>query len=232
MQFHSTPNTLSAEQIQSAQDKFSQLLLELATRKDNSQIGSGLGGDSLQLITLLGLQHHLTDSSSTIRISSADSMEWGYQFLTQSKMKDLRNQLTDVLTKDIVLSEANSKAASTMQKYLDEPSILTQIANENPNNYPALIRLVETGSYTHDPSLSMYEQLVLASLMAFKLANDLDHNDTKLLDIIGGAFSHFEVEIALLIGRSFLGIERIVKFNLDVHPVWSKVYTRINKAVG
>lgn len=228
MKFNSTPTSLSQEKIKQAQSRFYRLTLELGIRENNEYVGSGLGGNNFQLMVLLGLHHHLINSTKTEMRVQEGRMCWSYQFFMDNGMKTIRKKL-DAIFPAIV--EKNKVMALAMQSISNDPSSLCKTCNTYYHNFPSLVQLIENRTYTHDPLLTHQEAFILATLMTAKLASDLDRGDESLVEIVGKALQNFTWEIVLLTVRRNIQIDRLVRYNLDEHPTWAKLLSDINKGV-
>ena len=91
MRFDYIDSKVSSSDVILCQDKITGLLIDLSLRKNNTYIGSGLGGNSLQLFILLNAKHHL--SSNSVQDISYDSdtkkFTWAVQSLASSTLNTL-----------------------------------------------------------------------------------------------------------------------------------------------
>jgi len=64
------------------------------------------------------------------------------------------------------------------------------------------------------------------------LSAHLDRGDTSLVQPMGAALDSFPMEIILMSVRKYVQIDRLVRFDLDEDPVFSKMLYRINKVAN
>lgn len=228
MKFNSVATSLKPEVARVCAGRFRGLTLELGVRKDNEHVGSGRGGNNYQLMVLMGLKHHLIQSHDTQIRLQADRICWGSEYLLTARRTKLRDDLDSIFP---AIEEKNKVLALAMQSLLDNPTGLVRTANAYSHNYPTVMQLIETKTYTHNPKLSMHEQFILASLITAKIAGDLDRGDESLVDVVGEALGHFDHDIILLTVRCNIQIDRLVRYNLDERPTWMKWLCQINKEV-
>jgi hypothetical protein len=228
MRFNSTPKSLSPDVINVARQRFTALTLELGVRKNNEHVGSGLGGNNFQLMVLLGLKHHLINSSSVEMRVSEGAVSWSVDFLTKNRMRYIRGKLDEMFT---VIQEKNKTIALAMESIIGPNAEFFRTFNEHSASFSSLIDLFSGKEYTHDHRMNNYDALLMANLMTGKLASDLDRGDERLIGPVGRALSNFSMEIVLLTVRRNIQIERLVRYNVDEHPDWENLLNRINKAV-
>lgn len=70
--------------------------------------------------------------------------------------------------------------------------------------------------------------LMLAKLLALKLALDLDAGDRSSIDIVGTLLSDLSIEAQTFAIRTQICIERCVKYELDNNEIWSKIFKSLN----
>ncbi len=81
------------------------------------------------------------------------------------------------------------------------------------------------------PNIAQVHLLMFANKLCADLASELDRGDETNVTAVGMALVGFPMEIILMSVRRYIQIERLVKFNLDEHPAWEKVLSRVNKEV-
>jgi hypothetical protein len=79
--------------------------------------------------------------------------------------------------------------------------------------------------------LNSEESLSLANLLCKKLALDLDAEDTSKIELTASLLKEFEIEIIIFSIRSYLGIDRIVRYNLDDIPIMEDIFKEINRSL-
>lgn len=81
------------------------------------------------------------------------------------------------------------------------------------------------------PNVSNWDTLFFACNMCAALASDLDSGKKDKVRPTALALSGFPMETTLVAVRQYIQIDRLVKYDLDEHPDFSKVLTTINKAI-
>lgn len=83
-----------------AQQKFQQLMLELALNNNNIIVGSGLGGNNEQLKSMMHMYHTLSGAKNRkiLFYAKKPKMYWGDAWLAESSMKDIRQELDRVFS--------------------------------------------------------------------------------------------------------------------------------------
>jgi hypothetical protein len=228
MKFHEVAHDLTKSVLQASQSKFNKLMLELGIRETNEHVGSGLGGNNFQLLVCMGLQHHLVNSRN-IQISvTGKGIAWGSRFLTDAPMKDIRRKL------DVMFSAVQEKhkfLAVAMQTAIDNPTSYYKGVYEYRKNFPSLVEYLKQGTYFHNTSIPLPDQLLLALFITADLAMDLDRGSRKKISCAGKALNNFPDEIYLLAVRRNIQIDRLVIHNLDEHPDWKPALLRISQGV-
>ncbi len=92
MEFSSIDPKLSPNLVEDAKERFIRLSCELAVRKDNYHVGSGLGGNTLQLSVLQGWKHQLGNVPSKIDLQNGEIM-WDAEFIAYAHMSIIRKKL-------------------------------------------------------------------------------------------------------------------------------------------
>lgn len=107
-----------------AEDKFIRLMIDLSLRDDNKVVGSGLGGNENQFLTLSSFNHLLSPRNIEIEMTDQDII-WGKEFLNKD-IKDVRKVLDEVF---ISISQvAANKAVSSQLKEANE--LCSELAKE------------------------------------------------------------------------------------------------------
>lgn len=210
------------------QEKFDKLLLEMGCRKDNQHIGSGMGGNPGQLMILMDMRHILGgDLYDSIRLDPNNlEVIWGYRWFQDKSIRTIRQELN---AKFAAVAKANyAKRAAALADAISSPNIRGVILNNEevfPDVWQALL-----GNPAVE-KMSVLDQTLLAYAECQALAFDLDRNVTHNVDNVGKTLSKLCPEAVLLAVRSQIQIERLVKFNLDEHPIWGELLNKINKVV-
>lgn len=227
MNFSHVDPELTYKLVRSAMKKFTALIVELGVRENNEHVGSGLGGNNFQLLTLSHLNHHLKTGGFKITIN--DDIWWSANWLAHASMVEIRQALDAVFPS---IKERHKYVSVLVRSMLKRPNDLRQTFLENKEHFPRLQSLLDNKAYYFDKNLSFLEQLVVASIMCQDLAMDLDKGDLSKVSSIGSTLSYFPPEIILLSVRMYINIERLVKHNLDEHPVFTHLLTRVNRSIN
>ena len=222
MKFNRIYEQLTDQQIQSAENKFDGLLIELACRSDNQHVGTGMGGNLHQLITLLNMKHTLDADHQDIEVCGG-WIAWGSDLLLNASRKDIRAKL--------------NQAFENIAPVYQQPALDFQA--DSLNNYPInrsaanqqVLRSLEDGSFQLDETLTNIERFQQARFICQELAARLDNNDTGLIDAAGRALRQFSDEINVAVVRKFIALDRVVNHSLDEYPVWDVVLSRLIKKV-
>lgn len=210
------------------QEKFNRLLLEMGTRPDNRHVGSGMGGNPAQLTVLMDMRHILGgDLYDSIRFYP-DNHEviWGYRWFQDKSIRTVREELNNQFA---IVAKANyAGRAVDLARVIASPNIRGFILN-NKESFPEVWQVLLGNPQVE--SLSVLDQTLLAHAECQALAFDLDRGVQHNVVNVGQLLTKLCPEAVLLAVRSQIQIERIVKFNLDEHPVWSCVLNKINKSL-
>lgn len=97
MRFDSIAGSIGEARVKTARQRWQSLTLELGVREDNEHVGSGLGGNNAQLLTLLTYRHRLTNTNK-MTIDPVDGwVRWGEGWLMGNGKKVLRQELDTIL---------------------------------------------------------------------------------------------------------------------------------------
>lgn len=226
MNFDHISSIISSAQITKAQDQFTKLIVDLGLRDTNYHCGSGLGGNNFQLLVLLNMKHELIPR---VKISVGYRvLYWGDKFLEQSNLEEIRLELDKIFDKIV---EDNKYLPLAFQAMLD-PTLLRNKFLEYKEHFPNLTNCLEGKSYRFDSSLSNLERLLLANLMCQELVSDLDKNDRSRVQIIGAVLQEFSPEMILMSVRIYIGIDRVIKYDLDEDPVFAKAIKKVLKVIS
>ena len=208
-------------------DKISSIFLELGTREDNHHVGSGRGGNGLQLLCLMDMRHILTGCEfNKVRIDPINQeVIWGAPWVKTSSRASLRT----------ALDNSFDELWETHPKFIEKIRQLNDVySSRNINNYISrnADKFPKLSAESVDPKkCSPTEQLLLASSICQDLAHDLDVGNTDFVSEAGEMMSIFPAEIILMSIRQHIQIDRLVKHNLDEHPAWRNLLGRINRRV-
>jgi hypothetical protein len=224
MNFTYIDPSIRQERVVAAARNFQKIIVELGVRETNKHVGSGLGGNNFQLLTLMNLKHSLV-KKTTIQ-AEGNSLRWGAKFLQETSLANIRHHLDD---KFLSILERNKYLALPLQIMADYPEQLRQGFVKYQEHFPQLTKALQGRNFTFDPDLSLWEMLVIAYVLCQDLAKDLDAGITNYITSVAIALDAFSPEIVLLSVRKYIGIERLVHHNLDEHVYFSRVI--VNKIV-
>ena len=205
------------------QNKLTTVILDLSVKETNFFCGSGLGGNEFQAMTLISLEHNLSTLAGFKVKAENGAIFWEPKWLLSSSLKKIRKELDSLF------------------KTLDESyfSILNVLNSNNielhcrkfEDNLPQ-IKKIFSGQSVKFKNVSPDQEIVLAYLICQKFSKELDSNITNNIQSVGETLSSFPYEVILLAVRKFIGIMKIVQFNLDDHPAWSDMFNSISRKVN
>lgn len=97
--------------------------------------------------------------------------------------------------------------------------------------YTPLETILNDQRFSLGPNVSRWTVLLYAFDLCKKLADELDRGDTSNVQVTALSLYGFPMETVLLSVRRFIQIERLVRFNLDEHPDFGKILSKINREV-
>lgn len=223
MKFTSVKANLATSITNQCQDKLTSLAIELATRKDNCHVGSGLGGNNFQMLALLGMEHHLTNADISIA-SKKNKFIWGTDFLLDNSIFSIRKELDRAFEK----VEEHNKLVSLM--FLS-PANINEVFNSYEDNFP-ILKDIFSGKRRGDFSkLSPHQQITIAFIMCAKYSFELDNKIKTNTETVGYSLGTLSPEIVLLAIRKYIGLERIITNDLDEQRSWKHIFSNINRRV-
>jgi hypothetical protein len=228
MEINSFHGSLSCQDKIYAHKRLTQLFLELGTRKDNPFLGSGLGGNNFQLLVLLGLSHTVTTESVGIDVSE-NGVTWGIEYLQKTGLIQLRHDLDLIFEEEI--KEQYKYLALSISTLVGSEDRMLESFQQNRNQFPKVDQVLSQGRYGAIEKLTHQEELILGYLLCIKLAKELDQGDTKNVSSVGNVLNQLSSETILMSVRQFIQIGRLVKFDLDEHPIWENMLNKVNKEV-
>jgi len=234
MNFNQVDSNLSNTEKKIAEEKFNRLIVDLGLREDNYYCGSYLGGNNFQLLALMSMDHNLTSSKDAIEVSK-DSISWGADYLINTNLRKIRRQLDKAFAsikekhKYIALA-LNSLVTIKDRKYCSKS--FRRAFEEQGDAFPKVKKALDEGVYVNVHLLDLQEQYIAACLLCIKLAEDLDAKDMESIGNIGTVLNKFAPEVVLMSIRKFIGISRLIGHNLDKHPIFGKLLTKISNLVN
>ncbi len=192
----------------SAEERLQGVLLELSCRKGNQHIGSGLGGNPKQYLALASLNTSFVSNQSNLFVLDNNSLFIDRKIFDSLSLKDLRKEIDNLLTEEI------------LNKLLPIPELTLYLEGNNVDDSVVNLSLINTDSI---PPIQV--ELLKAISLAIKFRNlvieqvPVDAPDTfqvsAELKQLAGEIQKFPNAIILLSIRRCLGIDTIVRHNLD-----------------
>lgn len=223
MDFSHIDSRLTTAQVQAGKDKMEWLLTELAVRDDNHHVGTGLGGDNFQLLTLTNLKHTLVKRDIDIHVSDTH-IAWGVPWFVKATKTAVRLKLDQAFPQIV---EKNKVISLALQAFANSSFLRSSVA-EYREHFPELNKTLDSKTYVYNPNLSPLEQMIAACVLCQELARDLDNGNARPIPITGLALMDFPPDILLYSIRRHIQIDRLVKFNMDEDPVFLKVMDKVN----
>jgi len=237
VKFDSISSAIRSDQVAQASRKMGKLILELGIRETNYHVGSGLGGNNYQMLVLVQMQHHLVVSDVPLALSAnKNAMYWSVDTLLNFKIKDLRAEV-DRIFKSVgnefkIMANVLNANVSNPIDFVD-----SLIGSEPGKDALTMVNNIMVGEKVDLCNLSFSNQILIATMLCYRLANSLDNTgeDPRWRDIhidsVGLALKHVEPEVFLITVRKCIQLDRIIKHNLDEHPSWSDTFYKINRMV-
>ena len=166
--------------------KFAALMLELGCRKDNEHVGSGLGGNENQLLTLSSFNHTLSlDPNLEIEVTDKEIV-WGEGFLNKD-MKTIRGVLDEVFVS--ISQVAADKSVSPQIKTACD--LCEKLAKELDAGDTSNIDSVEKTLSTYDPEIVLYAVRKFVSierLVKYNVDESVEWKDkfNEINDLVNG----------------------------------------------
>lgn len=204
-----------------AKQRYEELMLELATRRNNEHIGSGLGGNPAQYLTMLSLTPNFSANKSEELFSVHDnSIEINVEKIQFVSRKEIRYALDKALTSDIINKYAAPELISFFESFNEPmPSDAERLATSDKQRL--LIKGSKLAIRMKELSESeLKESGEIPSVSQLSTEFQQVYNDLKSLDNW----------IILIAVRRFVGIETMVKYNLD--EIFFDMFNKINSAAG
>src|SRR6185295_5616012 len=139
MQFTHIDMCVDSSFIKPASLKFKKLLVELAIRDQNYHVGTGLGGNNFQLLTLMNMSHTLSsDTSILIYIHGDNEVRWNAHWMTTASMMEIRKVLDKSFNQIVEHKKYLTLAISAALKSSDLRGDLKQYSDHFPNLHAIL----------------------------------------------------------------------------------------------
>lgn len=236
MKFDYIDHSISSGQVSCAARKVGAIILELGIRENNEHVGSGLGGNNYQMLSFIQMKHHLVTSGDTIT-SKENILYWDIDYVLSSSLKNIRKELDRVFK---TIGNEFKIVANVLNANVGNPtSFMDFLLGSDPGGESQTMACnIMVGEKIDLSNLSYIGQIMIATLLCYNLATNMDHTgvEPRLRDIyidnVGLALRNVEPEVFLISVRKCIGIDRLVKFNLDEHPSWSSMFNEINRSVN
>ena len=216
MKFSSVNQRIWHADAEQASSIMNRVLLELGVREDNHHVGSGLGGNSLQLLMLMDMKHHL-DNSDGIYIYADGRAMWGLSALLKNKMADIRAKLDQAFIKVpedrkllAMAQHITANNSHTLVDYLNHSSnykfeldVLGKIHRREP------VDLQQLPVHSHMMIALFICSALAAELDATKNSNQLTPELDKKIEYTGNIMKDFSLEVILFSVRQAINISRL-----------------------
>lgn len=97
--------------------------------------------------------------------------------------------------------------------------------------YTPLDKVTNDPRYSLGPNVASWRVLFFAEGLCQKLARELDNGDESNVQVTAFALIGFPMEVILMAVRKHIQIERLVRHNLDEHPDFGNILSKINRKV-
>lgn len=227
MKFDHISELLSAKEIANAKCEFDCIMTDLGVRHNNYHCGTGLGGDNLLLISMMSLKHSLISKHIKVELHG-NTVVWGAKWLAKADHKKIRTKLDKLF---LSLPEKDKYLAIVISDCNTSKNMF-RLVTERKEQFPNLFKAISCKPYKFDKNLSSIEQLIFAFIACQDLSNRLDKQDYSTIQTTGSLLYDFSPEIILVSIRYYVGIERLVKYNLDEDPVFDKTLRKVTQHVN
>lgn len=201
------------------------LLTEYGLGDRNQSIGSGKGGNISKFGFLLS-KNHIEDNTKTYTVDIVNNdMIWNTEWLGQASFRQIRDEV-DSKIEALNINFPDKSADLFVQLGIDPQTISSKVRDMN-------VLAVLQGSQEVDISnLSEKDKLIFARLLAKEFADQADAvnacpgkeicaNFTNILNKLNTGIVVFAI-------RTQIGIDRMVKFNIDEEPSMYDILLKIS----
>lgn len=194
MKFDQMATSIGKAKRADLQKKFQSLILELGVRDDNEHVGTGLGGNSAQLVALMSFRNELIDNPDTTIEVRDGYIEWGSPWFRQVKRKDVRHELDAKLpipkgtTWDAITSNprfANGPNVSSWDVLSYASRMCAELARDLDNGIQSKIKptaMALAGFPMEVVLLSVRMQIQIERLVKYNLDEDKEFG--KILHVV------------------------------------------------
>lgn len=223
MEFQYIDDDLSYSQVESLKGKLRYLSIDLGINETNTYCCSGLGGNNFLLLMLMSMDIDLISSTDSIKFFNGQ-ISFGADWFENSSIIDIRKEL-DKVSKSFLESQ---KYISILLESIVNSNSLIETIKKYGNEFPTILSCLDNKNYKFDSDkMSEFDKLVVAFTLCQELSIDLDNNNLSKIDLISSALLDFNTAIILLSVRRYIGLSRIIKFNLDERPIFNKLLTKV-----
>ena len=206
---------------QEHKDKLNLLRLDYSTRKDNSYVGSGLGGNILYLGYISEKEVVVDNACHDISISDKIYFNPAFLDLNIAKIRAVLDpMIADAIEKENYKFVVN-----------DDGTANNDLIDDRLKSLDANLILIGEKELPDLPSFNYGNQLCICVQVCNAFANHLDNdpNVKELYDRFLSLITKFDDAIALFGIRSQITIERLVKHNLDKVDGLCEYFKGLNK---
>jgi hypothetical protein len=225
MKFNDIEVGIGEEQIEAAGKKLGWLFTELACGKNNAAVGTGLGGNSVQLLVLLDFNHILGKNDQCIQLDKRNII-WGADWIINADKKAIRAKLDEAFP----AIRENTPNAAALEDIVDSKNIRESIG-KHKELFPKLIETLAGDVFKRNDEMSRVETVIYACALCQELSDGLNKDDKTLIKPVGEALSALPPEMVLLPLRKHIGLSMLVKFSLDEDAVFGAVLKNVNSAL-
>ena len=181
-----------------------------------------MGGDEFQFLVLIGADHELQANTPNGIAVDGNNVIWSANFLLNATRKQLREKLDEIVPH---CPDKNKNLANAFLGGIDSA------IQKHKKEFPLLFNAIDNKRYLFDENFSTPELFVMASIICGQLSMRLDVNDISTIATTGTELTKFPSEIVFTAFRNQVGIERLVKFNLNESPVLGEVLRKIRNKI-
>lgn len=211
-----------------AKEKLNYTYTDLAVRKDNFQIGSGLGGNQLLLLILLHSNVKLIDSDNSAPItyeSNSNTISIQCEWLNTSSLKEIRQQLDSFVEKFL-----EGKRASALEfESLFLSNNLRATIEKNKDKFSKILSLLDKDYLnSSNENISDLDLVLVTSIKCEEFLTQLKSGQTPDYEKLSNLFKICPEYIYLLVTRNIFSLENIIRYNLDLVNELAPHFKRVN----
>jgi hypothetical protein len=143
--------------------KLQSIICELSLRKEN-YLGSGLGGDKFQALTIMNMKHVVLLKQGVTIFANEDVIYYGSEFIKNASAKDIRNKLNEIF-----------ESMPNKYKYLAAAISSSTFNNTEPyNQYLSIINSIINGEDYDLSNLDNISITILSFMICSRFSSNLD----------------------------------------------------------